>query len=151
MQDVQYIKDMRLGTGLNTVRKCIMPRDNLIQARRKKKLTQAALADRIGCERKAIVRWELGTVTPSFHYQEKLATELGRVDDEHLFDLFPDASVTKTEKRSLSRAQPCRTLESSGTLDSLTELSNIQHSEEGTDMDPRRRKINTTIAIAAST
>jgi len=45
--------------------------------RRSKKLSQAALAERIGCDQPSIYRWETGKVKPWPHTVQKLADALG--------------------------------------------------------------------------
>lgn len=55
----------------------------LRQARRKKKLTQQALAERIGVSDGTYVgKWERNIIVPSLYYQQKLREVLGNFLDE---------------------------------------------------------------------
>lgn len=47
--------------------------DKIIRARNAAGLTQAQLADKIGCTQKDISRWETGTRNPSAEYLKKIA------------------------------------------------------------------------------
>lgn len=57
--------------------------DNGLEAMRKKaKLTQAQLAEKIGVDQRSISRWELGTVQPGANFLSKIAEALRcKVDD----------------------------------------------------------------------
>ncbi len=64
-----------------------MPRYKLIAAREKAELSISELAKRIGCERKAVNRWERGDAEPRMEYRAPIRREL-KNDDPDLFTNF---------------------------------------------------------------
>ena len=51
--------------------------DKVIEARIKRKITQAQLAKKAGTKQSAIARLESGNINPSLNFMEKIATGLG--------------------------------------------------------------------------
>ena len=49
----------------------------MVQKRKEKKLTQAELAQQVGCSQRAIAGYELGERRPSVQMAKKIAAELG--------------------------------------------------------------------------
>lgn len=58
---------------------------NLVEARTRAKLTQAAVADRLGVSQQAVVEWEKGRTVPTPERQAQLVALYGREPR----DLFP--------------------------------------------------------------
>lgn len=54
-----------------------MFKDNLVQIRKLKNLTQEDLADELGVSRQAIAKWEAGLTSPDLEKSRKLAEVLG--------------------------------------------------------------------------
>ncbi len=81
-----------------------MPRYKLKEAREKAGLTQSALAELIGAERKAVNYWEAGTASPRGIYREKILEVLKPVlkevltdEDNDLFKNYPERLEGKTD------------------------------------------------------
>lgn len=51
--------------------------DKVIEARIKRKMTQAQLAKKVGTKQSAIARLESGNVNPSLNFMERIAVALG--------------------------------------------------------------------------
>lgn len=54
-----------------------MFKDNLIQLRKLKKMTQEDIAEKVGVSRQAVAKWEAGETTPDLEKAQLLATALG--------------------------------------------------------------------------
>jgi putative transcriptional regulator len=60
--------------------------ERLRAAREKRGITQAALADQLGCTRQALSAWERGINVPSLEARRAIAAALGR----RVTSLFPE-------------------------------------------------------------
>lgn len=54
-----------------------MFKDNLIQLRKLKKMTQEDIAEKVGVSRQAVAKWESGETTPDLEKAQLLASALG--------------------------------------------------------------------------
>jgi transcriptional regulator with XRE-family HTH domain len=119
-----------------------MPRYQLTQAREAKELSKAELAELLRCEYKAIIRWEKGTQEPTTK-MKKLIRQVLKNTHPDLFKIFDETQAP----------QPCTDVPISDKLDS-SQNTDVPTEEESTDVDPRRRKVTSTIVagtIAAGT
>jgi transcriptional regulator with XRE-family HTH domain len=140
-----------------------MPRYNLIEARELADLSQEELAEAIGAERRAVIAWERGDVTPQPGHRRRIREKL-QSQDRQLFTNYPEvqtplddvdtsqSSHSDNEEPALS--SPCQRESPHDTMDSSNSIAIPGSEQELVSMDKGRRNLNSTIAagiIAAGT
>jgi len=81
-------------------------RRNLIEARKRVRLSQERLADRLAVNRVTVARWEIGANDPSL----AMALQIGQVLGFRVEQLFGDEPLFTPEEQERQRAETLRIL-----------------------------------------
>jgi len=134
-----------------------MPRYLLIKAREKAGLTQSALAEKVGAERKAVNYWEAGTTSPRGIYRKRLPEVLKPVlkevltpEENDLFKNYPKrkpSDICPQLDTNQQMSPPCQSEPNHDIVESsdLHPFTILGSDKELSLMDKLRRAINNAI------